>query len=156
MKKNSTTNFTTSISKMNNIKIIRLQSGEDIIANYSFDEEEGVVNVSRPMVLFFKRLPTGKSVMMLGPWLPIELIKTNSAKLYAQDILTVVSPRDSLIEYYNNVTDDVEKTMEENGEQIEMSLSGRNNSEEENDEEEDDELDIEEIMNLTRGNITIH
>ena len=144
---------------MNNIKIIRLQSGEDIIANYSFDEEEGVVNVSRPMVLFFKRLPTGKSVMMLGPWLPIELIKANSVKLYAQDILTVFSPKDSLVEYYNNVTDDVEKTMEENGEQIEMSLSRRETNDYEEDEEDmelQEELDIEEIMNISKGKITFH
>ena len=137
------------------ILALKLITGEDVIA--FFEEDDGEYMLGSPMTVIFKRLPTGKSVMMLGPWLPIELIKTNSAKLYAQDILTVVSPRDSLIEYYNNVTDDVEKTMEENGEQIEMSLSGRNNSEEENDEvEDDDELDIEEIMNLTRGNITIH
>ena len=57
---------------MDNVKIIRLQSGEDIIANYKEDDESGIVLVNRPMILFFKRLPTGKSVMMMGPWLPAE------------------------------------------------------------------------------------
>ena len=155
--KNSITNSTISISKMNNIKIIRLQSGEDIIANYSIDEESGVVEVTRPMVLLFKRLSTGKSVMMMGPWLPIELIQGNSAKLYTQDILTVVSPKESLITYYNNVTDETEETLKEHGHDIEMSLTNAINDEdieEEGDEEED--RDMEEIMEPAKGKITIH
>lgn len=153
MKKNSITNFTTSISKMDNIKIIRLQSGEDIIANYKLDEESGIVEINRPMMLMFKRLPTGKSIMMMGPWLPIELIETNSAVLYTQDILTVISPKESLIKYYNNVTSETEKTLEEYGHNIEMSLTNNN---EDDEEEEEDEFDMDEIFEQVKGRIVLH
>ena len=157
--KNSTINSTISILKMDNIKIIRLQSGEDIIAKYSIDEESGVVDVIRPMVLFFKRLSNGKSVMMMGPWLPIELIQGNSAKLYTQDILTVISPKESLITYYTNISDETEKTMKEHGHDIEMSLTSTNiddDDDEEDNENEDDDWSMEEILNSLKGKITIH
>lgn len=137
---------------MDNIKIIRLQSGEDIIANYKLDEESGIVEINRPMMLMFKRLPTGKSIMMMGPWLPIELIETNSAVLYTQDILTVISPKESLIKYYNNVTNETEKTLEEYGHNIEMSL----NNNEDDEEEEEDEFDMDEILEQVKGRIVLH
>jgi hypothetical protein len=54
-----------------------------------------------PMHLVFKRMPTGKTIMMMMPWLPMELIKDNSALIYDSDILTIIDPREELIHYYN-------------------------------------------------------
>ena len=85
-----------------NIKIVRLQSGEDIIAAYYNDMENDMVILDKPMHVIFKRIPTGKTVMMMLPWLPIELIKENSAIIDASDILTIVEPRDELVDYYIN------------------------------------------------------
>jgi hypothetical protein len=87
----------------NNIKIVRLQSGEDVMANYYADEERGTVLLDNPMHIIFKRLPTGKSVMMMMPWLPIELIQDNNALIYDSDILTIVDPTKELVSYYNTV-----------------------------------------------------
>jgi hypothetical protein len=84
------------------IKIVRLQSGEDIIAGYLQDNESELVMLDNPMHLIFKRTPRG-TVMMMMPWLPIELIKDNMATIYATDILTVVEPKEMLIEYYGNL-----------------------------------------------------
>ena len=84
-----------------NIKIVRLQSGEDVICNYYADDENGVVLLADPMHLIFKRMPTGRTVMMMMPWLPIEIIKDNSAIVYDSDILTIIEPKDELINYYN-------------------------------------------------------
>ena len=70
-----------------NIKIIRLQSGEDIIADYLADEEGDTVLLDKPMHIILKRLPNGKSVMMMMPWLPVEIIKDNEAIVYQSDIL---------------------------------------------------------------------
>ena len=123
---------------MDNIKIIRLQSGEDIIGNYNKDEHSGVIIVNRPMTLFFKRLSMNRTVMMMGPWLPAELIEDNSAELYTKDILTVISPKESMISYYNNAADDMETTLKENGSNIEASLT--NYDQDDDDEEEDDEI----------------
>jgi len=93
---------------MDNIKIVRLQSGEDVIANYT-DDEEGAGTLSNPMSLMFKRMPTGRAVMMMSPWLPLELVEDNVACIYAQDILSVFQPKQSIIDYYNTTVMEVEE-----------------------------------------------
>jgi len=93
---------------MDNIKIVRLQSGEDVIANYA-DGEEGSITLTNPMSLMFKRMPTGRAVMMMSPWLPLELVEDNVACIYAQDILSVFQPKQSIIDYYNTTVTEVEE-----------------------------------------------
>ena len=93
---------------MDNIKIVRLQSGEDVIANYT-DDEEGSITLTNPMTLMFKRMPTGRAVMMMSPWLPLELVEDNVACIYAQDILSVFQPKQSIINYYNTTVTEVEE-----------------------------------------------
>ena len=93
---------------MDNIKIVRLQSGEDVIANYN-DDQEGSITLINPMALIFKRMPTGRAVMMMSPWLPLELVEENIACIYAQDILSVFQPKQSIIDYYNTTVTEVEE-----------------------------------------------
>ena len=106
MTKNSITNSTISTLKMNEliqgVKIVRLQSGEDIIASIIEDDESEMIMLDNPMHLIFKRTSQG-TVMMMLPWLPIELIKDNMATIYSSDILTMVDPKDALVEYYGNL-----------------------------------------------------
>jgi hypothetical protein len=85
-----------------NIRIVRLQSGEDIIAGYSGNIDTNIVILDNPMHLIFKRTSQG-TVMFMLPWLPIELIKDNIATIVTDDILTIVEPKDDLIEYYGNI-----------------------------------------------------
>ena len=131
-----------------NIKIVRLQSGEDIMADMIEDEENDTVLLDNPMHIIFKRIPTGQTVMMMMPWLPIELIKENNAILYTSDILTVIEPKDDLVEYYGNVVVEAQQRMEE--QRKFTSLEGEMQDEEEDDydEEDDDEAEQElfEIM----------
>jgi hypothetical protein len=128
---------------MDNIKIVRLQNGEDIIANYQEDDGEGTVLLTNPMSLMFKRLPTGKAVMMMCPWLPLELIDNVSAKLFVQDILSVFQPREKIIGHYNNTVIEVEKDMLMNDTEME------NYDDEEGDYEEDQE-EQEELQELRK------
>ena len=51
-----------------NIKIIRLQSGEDVMADCIEDTEQGTVLLENPMHIIFKRVSTGQTVMMMMPW----------------------------------------------------------------------------------------
>ena len=106
MTKNSITNSTISILKMNEliqgVKIVRLQSGEDIIASIIEDNESEMIMLDNPMHLIFKRTSQGTMMVML-PWLPIELIKDNIATIYSSDVLTIVDPKDALVEYYGNL-----------------------------------------------------
>jgi hypothetical protein len=111
------------------VKIIRMQTGEDIVANILEEDEDSVI-LNNPMRLIFRRMPTGQSVMMMLPWLPIELIKDDSAIVYLDDIITVMEPKDSMIEYYGNLVNKslldslefdnmLEKTLAEQEEEME-------------------------------------
>ena len=106
-----------------------MQTGEDIVANILEEDEDSVI-LNNPMRLIFRRMPTGQSVMMMLPWLPIELIKDDSAIVYLDDIITVMEPKDSMIEYYGNLVnkslldslefdDMLEKTLAEQEEEME-------------------------------------
>ena len=148
MKKNSITNSTISSLKMPdllpNIRIVRLQSGEDIIADCIPSLDEETVELKRPMHIIFKRIQTGRSIMMMMPWLPVELIKENTAHIYGADILTYIEPKDDLIEYYNNAVNDEDL-------EIASTSSIRPQLFDEFDEDEeptDEELDEEELQEL--------
>ena len=108
--KNSDINFTTSTLKMNDIKIIRLNSGEDIIAEFSCDKRKKTVELNNPMHIVFKRTPAG-SIMMIFPWLPVELIKNNNALIKMTDVITIVDPKDDLITHYNKLIKQTEETL---------------------------------------------
>jgi hypothetical protein len=89
---------------MDNVKIIRMQTGEDIMASMIEKEEQNeTVVLNNPMRLVFRRLPTGQTVLMMMPWLPVELIKEDSAIIYTTDIITIVEPKESMKEYYENL-----------------------------------------------------
>jgi len=129
-----------------NIKIVRLQSGEDIMADMIEDEENDTVLLDNPMHIVFKRIPTGQTVMMMMPWLPIELIKENNAILFTSDILTVIEPKDDLVEYYGNVVVEAQHRMEEQRKFTSLEEEYDEGEEEEYDEEEIDEDDLYDIM----------
>jgi hypothetical protein len=126
-----------------NIKIIRLQSGEDVMADCIEDTEQGTVLLENPMHIIFKRMSTGQTVMMMMPWLPIELIKENSAIIYDSDILTIIDPKEDLINYYGQIVISAQERME-NSENI----FGEDDDEEEEGVEED--IDPEELFELLK------
>jgi len=147
MKKNSITNSTISSLKMPdlvpNIRIVRLQSGEDIIADCIPNLDEETVELKRPMHIIFKRIQTGRSIMMMMPWLPVELIKENTAHIYGADILSYLEPKDDLIEYYNNAVNDEDLEIASTS-----SIRPQLFNEDEDEEPTDEELDEEELQEL--------
>jgi hypothetical protein len=136
------------------VRIVRLQSGEDLIAGYFGNTNTNVVVLDNPMHLIFKRTSQG-TVMMMLPWLPIELIKDNIATVLSGDILTIVEPKDDLKEYYHNVINTTQmKMLKDNT----LSQNLRDASaEEEYDDEEDPEgeltkEDVAEIIKRKKSN----
>jgi hypothetical protein len=127
---------------MDEIKIIRLQNGEDIISTCKEDVEEDGMTLVNPMSLIFKRLPTGRAVMMMGPWLPAELVETNAVWIYTQDILTIMSPNKTVIEHYNQSILETERRNFKTEDEIDEVLDELTSI----DDEEDDLMDEEEAM----------
>ena len=128
----------------NSIKIVRLQSGEDVMAHYYEDKENGTVLLDNPMHIIFKRIPTGQTVMMMMPWLPIELIKENNALIYDSDILTIIDPREDLIEYYGNIVLHAKEKMDNPVDYF----SGEDEDEEDFETEEEEKIELDEVMQL--------
>jgi len=138
---------------MHNVKIIRMQTGEDIMASMIGEEQEETVLLTDPMRLIFRRMPTGQTVLMMMPWLPVELIKDNSALIYNTDIITIIEPKDSMIQYYDNLVTKTLIEMEKSEEMIEGLLK-----EQESEEEEEEEFSMEELNKFIEDvkNRTLH
>ena len=127
----------------NNIKIIRLHGGEDIIADYIESDDNETVLLNNPMQVIFKRIPaTGQTVMMMMPWLPIEIIKDNHAILYTSDILTIVDPKDDAVKHYGEVVLEAQERMENT-----MVAEDEDENEEESEKED---LSVEEMFEIIK------
>ena len=129
----------------NNIKIIRLHGGEDIIADYIESDDNETVFLNNPMQVIFKRIPaTGQTVMMMMPWLPIEIIKDNHAILYTSDILTIVDPKDDAVKHYGEVVLEAQERMEN-------TMVAEDEDEDEDEEEgEKEDLSVEEMFEIIK------
>jgi hypothetical protein len=124
---------------MHNVKLIRMQTGEDIMASMLEQENSDQIQINDPMRIVFRRMPTGQTVMMMMPWLPVELIKENIAMIYSTDIITVVEPKESMIRYYDKLVERTITDMLESDGMIERLL-------EEQDQEDEEEITQEEMM----------
>lgn len=90
------------------IKILRLNTGEDIVGSCLMDDELGCVNIENPMKVYVKRATIGSSMLFILPWLPLEIIEDNFATINYDDIITVIDPKKSFVEYYNNAVEELE------------------------------------------------
>jgi hypothetical protein len=145
-----------------NIKILRLNDGEDIITDYHV-EQGNIVVMNNPMTLFFKRLSVGKSMVLMQPWLPIELVDANCAKIYANQILTVIEPKSALIEYYKNAVEESIEIVTKYSNDIDESLlndayaSSDDSDEVEDEEYTEDDAFIDKMQSVSNiKNKTIH
>jgi hypothetical protein len=125
---------------MHNVKLIRMQTGEDIVAAMQEEEDSDMIHLIDPMRLVFRRMPTGQTVMMMMPWLPVELIKENSAHVYSTDIITIVEPKEAMIRYYDKVVERVIGDMLGGDDKLDQLLADQE------DEEPSDEEIYEEIL----------
>ena len=130
-----------------------MQTGEDIMASMIGEEESETVLLADPMRLIFRRMPTGQTILMMMPWLPVELIKDNNALVYNSDIITIVEPKESMIEYYDNLVTKTMIEMEQSESMIEKLLK-----EQEDDEQEEEEFSMEELTKFLEEvkNRTLH
>jgi wobble nucleotide-excising tRNase len=71
----------------------------------------------------------------MSPWLPMELVQTNSACISMNEVLTIIEPRTALIEYYNNAVVEANEMISNFTDQIDESLL--------DDFDSDEELDLE-------------
>ncbi len=131
-----------------------MQTGEDIMASMIGEDEAETVLLADPMRLIYRRMPTGQTVLMMMPWLPVELIKDNSALIYNTDIVTIIEPKESMIEYYDNLVNKTLIEMEKSEGMIEQLLKDQ----QQEDEEDEEEFSMEELTKFIEDikNRTLH
>ena len=120
-----------------------MQSGEDIMASMFEQEDSEQIQLNDPMRLVFRRMPTGQTVMMMMPWLPVELIKENSALVYTSDIVTVIEPKEAMIRYYDRL---VERTVNEMADSDKLLEDLLDDQDKEDEEEEQQETIMQELI----------
>jgi hypothetical protein len=105
---------------MEAIKVLRLKSGEDIIAYFEQVDKLNFI-IREPMVVLVKSdMKSGKQVIMMDHWLPAPLIKHNEAFLTENEIVTILEPTSEFSEYFENAVDAIHKAKTVEDETSEM------------------------------------
>jgi hypothetical protein len=94
---------------MEAIKILRLKSGEDIIAYLEQVDKLNFI-VREPMVVLLKSdARSGKQIIMMDHWLPAPLIQNNEAFITENEIVTILEPTSEFSEYFEGAVDAIKK-----------------------------------------------
>jgi len=83
---------------MDNIKIVRLQNGEDLIGDITFKSDDSF-DIYEPMVVFID-YRSKEAGLIMKHWLPLQLVKKNEITLHKKDILFFTEPTTDFEEYY--------------------------------------------------------
>ena len=89
----------------NNIKIVRLQNGEDIVG-YVTSKENGHYDIVEPMTVGIE-YKNRESGLVMRHWLPVQLVKKNETVLADKDIICMFEPADDFCEYYENTVEKI-------------------------------------------------
>ena len=89
---------------MDNIKIVRLKNGEDIVGQL-YDIEDSY-DVIEPMTVDVEY--RGKEAgLVMRHYLPVQLVKHNEITIKQSDVLCVMEPSDDFVEYYVNTVEKI-------------------------------------------------
>ena len=89
---------------MDNIKIVRLKNGEDIVGQIT--NVDDAYDVIEPMTVDVEY--RGKEPgLVMRHWLPIQLVKYNEITIKQTDVLCVLEPSEDFAEYYMNTVEKV-------------------------------------------------
>ena len=94
---------------MEEIKILRLVTGEDIICEFIKISTDSYA-VLNPMAIFVK-YKGSKSNLVMSHWLPVEIVKKNEVLISPRDVVTMFDPIDDVAEYYDRMVENLNKMM---------------------------------------------
>jgi hypothetical protein len=78
-------------------QIIKLQNGEDLIANVALNGVNYVLEEPMEFAIDSRGKENG---LMMRHWLPVQLLKKNAIEIQAKDILSFLEPEEQFCEYY--------------------------------------------------------
>lgn len=123
------------------IKIFRLSSGEDIIAE--IERKDHLFKVTNPIVFMLRNdNRTGSQVVNMTFWLPASLLEKNQTIIDSKDIIATMDPSVDFAEYYLGAVENINNSR----------TSFKTSNEEKETLTEEDKMSILEM--LTGGNST--
>ena len=88
---------------MNNIKVVRLLDGTDIVS--IIDElRNGEFLLVNPME-FQVQVRGQASHITLAPYLPFQFVEKNEVVIYSKDVVFMTTPKEEFSEYYENAVE---------------------------------------------------
>jgi len=94
-----------------NIKFLRLVSGEDIICD--MDENTDNYTVYNAMTVMINNM-SGKEVLRINHWLPIPIVAENVTNIPKSQVVSVFEPSVEFRQYYIDLINEFESKMKEN------------------------------------------
>ena len=97
---------------MKAVRMLRLNTGEDIIA-FTHQEPGEDYYVLQPMVVMVKfDNRTGNQQVLMDHWLPISIIEFNETVIREDAVLATMQPNKDFLVYYNNAVEKLNKLKE--------------------------------------------
>jgi len=88
------------------IKIFRLSSGEDIIAET--ERKDNLFKVVNPIVFMLRNdTRSGNQTVSMTFWLPVSLMEKNQTIIDSKDIIAMMDPSADFAEYYLGAVDNI-------------------------------------------------
>jgi len=81
-----------------NVKLIRMWSGEDVIADLK-DNLTDIIVIENPIVA----IPTGNGQMGFAPWSPLIKGKNEELEVNKKYVVYISEPQEQIVEEYNNM-----------------------------------------------------
>jgi len=106
-------------------QIIKLQNGDDLIANVDLSTTGKSYILEEPMK-FFVDFRNGNALVMQH-YLPVQLVKQNSVCIKETDILAILNPDEEFVEYYQHTIEKIKRLMQAKADIAEMSDEEINN-----------------------------
>jgi len=91
-----------------NVKFIKLNNGEDLIAEIEDSNESQFVFKNPMKIIVDTDLETSKQIIFLHPWLPSGVVQVNSINLPSNVIFLTTEVLDDVRDYYVNMVSEVE------------------------------------------------
>ena len=82
---------------MSEVKIVRLQTGEEIICKVADGSIEGTKCLKKPAII----IPVGQGKIGLSPWLPYAEIDSKGVEVKENNIMFIIDPVDEFLNEYN-------------------------------------------------------
>lgn len=94
------------------VRFIRLINNEDLVANVEFNDQDDTYFVHKPLKLLYSLGTSGEVRVSFIPWVFSSIVPQQEYIIATKDILTMVTPSDTVVKLYTSTAEQLGKKME--------------------------------------------